>query len=97
MSQLPSLLRSAHLHSCPWPRSYGLRNTNSFKHQDKRKTELVVESSAIERFQIIGYLEWSFSITGDKGPKDYITESSSLRVGVVVSQSVGLGLNLLLI
>lgn len=53
----------------PGPGSYGLRNTNSFKHQDKRKTELVVEFSAIERFQIIGYLEWSFSITETRAQK----------------------------
>lgn len=51
------------------PGSYELRNTNSFKHQDKRKTELVVEFSAIEHFQITGYLEWSFCITETRTQK----------------------------
>ena len=64
------------------PGSYELRNTNSFKHQDKRKTELVVEFSAIEHFQIIGYLEWSFSITETRRQKDPRTQK-------IISQNPG--------
>lgn len=39
------------------PRSYGLRNTNLFKYQNKRKIELVVQVSTTENVQIITYLE----------------------------------------